>query len=141
MATADTRMDEQRMFVPRRPASAIAAEAARDLANSVQAIERWRVKVAPGSRPMLALEILYHAAATGRIAPHQRGDNRGLRALQLALDIKDIAATLPSGTRRGFQERPDGLYRWVARRDAGGPEPATVSESAYSARCTSAGGR
>jgi hypothetical protein len=88
-------LDAERVVIPPRPTKAFAAEAANDLSASIALIRRWGVEISESSRPSEALRILRDVAETGNFAPSQRGDDLGIRALQLALDLKAIADTLP----------------------------------------------
>ena len=98
------RVREDRVEIPVRPARAVATEAATDLAKAIDAIEVWGVPVPGDSRLREALVVLEDAASTGRFSPAQRGDDRGHRALQLAMDFADIARTLPAARIADFRK-------------------------------------
>src|SRR5690349_4302697 len=86
----------ERIVVPKRPIVEFAAEAASELEDTIKRLEQWIGKPFPaGSRPYQALEVLRDMAATGRFTPQHRADESGLRALQLALDLRAIADALP----------------------------------------------
>lgn len=86
----------ERIVVPSRPIKQFAAEAAEDLARTVHRLESWMHRAFPaGSRPYAALAVLRDIATTARFTRAQRGDDSGLRALQLALDLHAIGETLP----------------------------------------------
>jgi hypothetical protein len=96
--SVDRRDTLERIVVAPRPVRDITREAANDLQGSIARIEQWIGKSLPsGSRPFRALEVLTDAAESGRFFPDHRGDDSGLRAYQLAQDLKDIADTLPPG--------------------------------------------
>jgi hypothetical protein len=81
--------------IPPRPIRQIAAEAAADVEVSIQRLTQWGVKVDRDSRLHKALTVLRHAIATGALAPQHRGDQLGLRSLEIAFDYGAIARTLP----------------------------------------------
>lgn len=81
--------------IPPRPVREIAAEMALDVESTLGALEKFGVAVPATSRLHEALEILRAAEKDGKLAPIQRGDTLGLRAIELALDFRDIAAVLP----------------------------------------------
>lgn len=81
--------------IPPRPIRQIAAEAAADVEVSIQRLTDWGVKVDRNSRLHQALTVLRHAIATGALVPKHRGDQLGLRALEIAFDYGAIARTLP----------------------------------------------
>jgi hypothetical protein len=78
-----------------RPIRVVAAEAVKDLDASVEAFERWGVRIPPDSRLHQAREILVQAINTGALVPIHRGDVLGLRALETSFDYSAIAMTLP----------------------------------------------
>lgn len=81
--------------IPPRPIRQIAAEAAADIEVSIQRLMQSGVRVAGDSRLHQALTVLRHAVATGALAPEHRGDQLGLRSLEIAFDYGAIARTLP----------------------------------------------
>lgn len=89
-------LETERIELPARPVRQFAAETSRDLAESQARIEAWMGHSYPaGSRLHQARATLNDIGATGRFTPEQRGDEDGLRAVQLALDIFAIAGALP----------------------------------------------
>lgn len=58
-------------------------------------LETWGVRVQEHGRQAQALSTLLQIADDGLFAPYQRGDALGMRALELALDLRVIAETLP----------------------------------------------
>jgi hypothetical protein len=81
--------------VPARPIEVIAAEALADVNHSIRRLTEWGVGIEPSSRLHQAREILEHAIKTRELVPKHRGDDLGLRALELAFDYGAIAETLP----------------------------------------------
>jgi hypothetical protein len=82
--------------IPPRPIRAIAAEALSDVDASIERLSQWGVKMSPDSRLHQARNILDQAVKTGELVPLHRGDDLGLRALELAFDYGAIAQTLPA---------------------------------------------
>lgn len=78
-----------------RPIDTIAAEAVAAVDFSIQRFAEWGIRLPSDSRLHQAREILAHAVATRELVPKHRGDDLGLRALELAFDYKAIAASLP----------------------------------------------
>jgi hypothetical protein len=86
----------QTNIVPPRPVRGLAREAALDLQTSLTVIERWMKKpFSAGARPHVALQVLEEVAETGRFTYEHRGDHDAIHALQLAFDLREVAATLP----------------------------------------------
>jgi hypothetical protein len=92
----DRRVQESKVEVPVRPVREMATEAARDLKLTIERLTKWGVVVSPASRARAALAVLGDVAATGLFTPEQRGDDSGIRALQLAMDLRPITDSLPS---------------------------------------------
>lgn len=82
--------------IPPRPIGAIASEAATSVDSCIRRLADWGLTLPENSRLHQAREILAHAVATGALVPKHRGDDLGLRALELALDYRAIAETLPT---------------------------------------------
>jgi len=74
----------------------ISAEAVRDVDTAIDLLRSWNVSVPEDSRLHQARAILADGAACGRLVPTHRGDDLGLRALELAFDYAAIADTLPT---------------------------------------------
>jgi hypothetical protein len=85
---------QTRTILP-RPVEEIASEAVADLLNASEKLVKWGVKLPPNDRLSQAREILERAARAGEIVPAQRGDDLGLRSLELSFDYSAIADTLP----------------------------------------------
>ena len=83
------------LIIPPRPIRAVARDAATSIEASIASLRDWGVKVPDNSRLHQALDVLNQAASSGLLAPAHRGDQLGLRALELAYDYADIGATLP----------------------------------------------
>lgn len=81
--------------VPARPIEVIAADALADVDESIRRLTQWGVAIEPSSRLHQARAILEHAIKTRELVPKHRGDDLGLRALELAFDYGAIAETLP----------------------------------------------
>ena len=98
--------------IPVRPVRDVAREARTDLGDSIDALKAWGVKIEEDSRLHQALSILEHAETTGVLAPLHRGDQLGLRALELAFDYSAIARTLPdekiAAVRRELEQSTQG---------------------------------
>ncbi len=89
-------LETERIELPARPVRKFAAETSRDLLASQEQIEQWMGRTFPdGSRLHQARAVLDDVATTGKFTPEQRGDDDGLRAIQLSLDIAAIAGALP----------------------------------------------
>lgn len=82
--------------IPPRPIKTVAAEAVDDVDYSLERLTKWGVEILPSSRLHQAREILAHAVETGALVPKHRGDDLGLRAMELAFDYAAIAETLPA---------------------------------------------
>jgi hypothetical protein len=85
-------------IIPPRPIRDVARDAATSVRASLRSLQDWGVKALDDSRLHQALDVLDPAASNGILIPSHRGDQLGLRALELAYDYDDIAATLPSKT-------------------------------------------
>ena len=85
-----------RREIPERPLRDILRETIDDLTKTLRLLTAYGVKVPAGSRLHQAQEILEEALASGRLVPSQRGDDLGLRSLELSLDYSAIASTLPT---------------------------------------------
>lgn len=93
----ERRVETERIVVPASPIRQFSAQAASDLEHTIARIEKWVGKPFPNeSRPYAALEVLREVSTTARFTREQRGDDSGLRAIQLALDLAAIADSLPS---------------------------------------------
>ena len=92
---SESRESTSYVKVPARPIEVIAAEALADVDYSIQRLTDWGVVITPRSRLHQAREILEHAVTTRELVPIHRGDDLGLRALELAFDYGAIAETLP----------------------------------------------
>src|SRR5690348_10913752 len=90
-----SRAASQSREIAPRPVTDIAPEAVADIDHAIDKIVKWGVKRPPNDRLSQARQILIHAAQTGEIVPAQRGDDLGLRSLELAFDYGAIADTLP----------------------------------------------
>ena len=93
-----TRETFEVLEVPPRPARDIAGEAVADVDFAISRLTHWNVRVPTDSRLHQAREILAEAAESGTLIPRHRGDDQGLRALELAFDYAAIADTLPQKT-------------------------------------------
>jgi hypothetical protein len=93
-----TRDSFEQLEVPPRPVREIAGEAVADINYAIQRLTQWSVRVPADSRLHQARGILAEAAETGTLIPRHRGDDLGLRALELAFDYAAIADTLPQAT-------------------------------------------
>lgn len=90
-------LETERIELPARPIRQFAAETSRDLAESQIKIEKWIGHPYPvDSRLHQARNTLDDIGLTGRFTPEQRGNDDGIRAVQLALDIFAIAGALPA---------------------------------------------
>jgi hypothetical protein len=86
----------ERIVVPSRSAREFASEVTNDLEETIGKLESWMKKPFPASsRPYAALEVLRDIASTGQFTAAQRGDESGIRATQLALDLDAIGDALP----------------------------------------------
>jgi hypothetical protein len=74
----------------------IAAEMAHDLDSVLVRLTEFGIAIPGQSRLHEALGVLRAAEKDGMLAPVQRGDTLGLRAIELALDFRDIASALPA---------------------------------------------
>jgi hypothetical protein len=81
--------------IPPRPVCVIAAEAVAEIDRSLSTLRAWGVRIPENSRLDRARQILQIAAETGVLVPMHRGDDLGLRSLELAFDYAAIADTLP----------------------------------------------
>lgn len=79
-----------------RPVRDIAREAVGDIDHTIQRMRAEGVSIEDGSRLHQARAILQRAAETGVLVPAHRGDQLGLRALEIAFDYTAIATTLPN---------------------------------------------
>lgn len=90
-----TRESVSKDTIPPRPVSEIATEALADLDKVIARLAEFGVHFPEHSRLEQARLILADARDSGKLAPVQRGDTLGLRALETVLDFRDIASTLP----------------------------------------------
>ena len=87
----------ERIVLPTRPIRQYAKEARADLERVIAQIERWMKRPFPAdTRAYTALSVLKDMEVTGHFTREQRGDLSGLRAMQLAMDLRAIAECLPS---------------------------------------------
>lgn len=90
-----SRESSQSRTVTPRPVRDIAGEAISDIDQASKKLRAWGVKIPSNGRLVQARAILQHAAGTGEMVPLHRGDDLGLRSLELAFDYSAIADTLP----------------------------------------------
>lgn len=81
--------------IPIRPLCDIAREAVLDIDHSLEALRTFGVRVPADSRLHQARDVLAEAIGTGSLIPSHRGDELGLRALEIAFDFAAIADALP----------------------------------------------
>lgn len=87
----------ERIVLPNRPILAFAREARADLERLLAQLEDWMKRpFPPSSRLHAALAVLKDMEVTGRFTREQRGNDHGLRAMQLAMDLRAIAECLPN---------------------------------------------
>ena len=70
----------------------VAREAVSDIDRALERLVKWGVKLPQNDRLAQARVILDHAARTGEIVPAQRGDDLGLRSLELSFDFSAICS-------------------------------------------------
>ena len=90
-----SRESSSKVEIPPRPVHVIAGEVISDIDRSLGALRDWGVRVPSDSRLDKARAVLQRAADTGVLVPKHRGDDLGLRSLELAFDYAAIADTLP----------------------------------------------
>ena len=95
LPTPSREASQSREIAP-RPVTDIAPETVADIDQATKKIVEWGVKLPANNRLSQARKVLSHAANTGEIVPAQRGDDLGLRSLELAFDYGAIADTLPA---------------------------------------------
>jgi hypothetical protein len=129
-----SRERSERSKVEPRPVEDIASEAIADIDASLEKLQEWGVTTPKKGRLSKAKAVLERAAKTGEIVPPQRGDDLGLRALEIAFDYAAIADTLP-------QKKTSLIRSELELSLAGGPQTpregeavATAPEPIHSAR-------
>lgn len=87
-----------------RPINEISVEALEGIDKAIDRFAAAGIEIPPDSRIHQARQILDDVSRTGLITPKQRGDDLGLRALEVALDYGDIgnvvATRWPASARR-----------------------------------------
>jgi hypothetical protein len=104
-ATPDPIDRRERIVLPNRPILQFAHDARRDLEEVIGQLEGWMKRpFPPDSRPYAAMAVLRDMELTGRFTRQHRGDDNGVRAMQLAMDLRAIAECLPTNVAKDLRE-------------------------------------
>ena len=90
-----SRVREEQTTIPHRPVADVARQAFDEISLAIQRFAIAGVTVPNDSRLHQAKEVLATAVDSGGLVPEHRGDDLGLRALEIAFDYSAIASTLP----------------------------------------------
>lgn len=108
MRRPPTRESVDELLILPRPINEIASEALAGVDEAIGRLSRAGIEIDEDSRLHQAREILSDVSRTGLITPKQRGDDLGLRALEVALDYGDIAGVVttawPVSARRELRD-------------------------------------
>jgi hypothetical protein len=89
------RQELSKRQLPTRPQSVIVKDTLADLRKAQKQLVDYGVRIPDNSRIDQAIAVLEHAQETGKLVPAHRGDDLGLRALELAFDYSAIGDSLP----------------------------------------------